>query len=247
MCITNCISFLHVWKSDWCSANHFSNTPLSCSQHLLQHWCAAECCVCLRLQEPNPRERGCLAFWGMIYVVIRGICLNNYKKSRCHKSQLERAWCSWLEVHFCLKVGAAHSVGSSLFLPEGTKQIVMYPRSRERGHQTLLAYGAGLSDDFPKTQELDSKDQFPFESLCQRGTDKPRQGAREPWRESVQVWGRICMKDWKGVLGADVASPPLHENSFTYLWQCSLTQSLRLPCDWTGYVMISMSGCCKIS
>lgn len=40
------------------------------------------------------------------------------------------------------------------------------------GHQKLLPFGTGLSDDFSKTKELDSKDQFPFEPLDQVGTKK---------------------------------------------------------------------------
>ncbi len=57
--------------------------------------------------------------------------------------------------------------------------VLQVPRKMS-GHQELLACGTGLSDDFSKTQELASKDQFPFEPPGRAGAENPRQGVREP-------------------------------------------------------------------
>lgn len=108
------------------------------------------------------------------------------------------------EVHFCLEVGTAHSAGSSLFLPEGTKQIVKYSRSQEkwvvissgwhaarRGWVMILFFP-------PKLRSWILKINFPFEPPGRTGPEKPRQGAREPWLESEDgnVW-RTEKKFWR--------------------------------------------------
>lgn len=139
----------------------------------------------------------------------------------------------------CLKPATAHCVGSWVFLSRRHRtncHVLHVPRKK---WPIISSWWQWVSDDFSKTQELESKDQFPFELPVRTGTETPCQGGRRLWQESVQVWGmnEKCFADlFFSVLMHLILSAVLDETGCVV---ANLWQSLQLLFDSTADIFFS--------